>query len=272
MKDAKMTKRRNFAYGLLIFSSFLIYVIITSSKNLYTAEKTTFYSFVTFGNLTDLASTMEYYFYTYAAMQILLVFFMKKMNTKWFLTLTVGMSAIVTTFVAFTSNVTQHYIIFSLNGIFQAGLWGGLIKIISMYLPARLLPLANQLLTTGPALSGALAYGVAAAFGDNWKLPFMLFGIVILASVVTYFIAVTYASKFPKEESLIHIVNADGSEEDVSSEAENDFIHLDSKHRVVIFYIMSAIVGFLLGIAGAIYYDRWLRARGGLSFTIVRKF
>ena len=34
----------------------------------------------------------------------------------------------------------------------------------------------------------------------------------------------------------------------------------------------AAGVGFLLGILGAVGYDRRLRARGGLSFTIVRLF
>ena len=34
----------------------------------------------------------------------------------------------------------------------------------------------------------------------------------------------------------------------------------------------AAAVGFVLGIAGAILYDRRLRARGGLSFTITRLF
>ena len=34
----------------------------------------------------------------------------------------------------------------------------------------------------------------------------------------------------------------------------------------------AAVVGFLLGILAAIGYDRRLRARGGLSFTIVRLF
>ena len=33
-----------------------------------------------------------------------------------------------------------------------------------------------------------------------------------------------------------------------------------------------AIAGFVVGILGAIWYDRRLRARGGLSFTIVRVF
>lgn len=34
----------------------------------------------------------------------------------------------------------------------------------------------------------------------------------------------------------------------------------------------AATAGFILGILGAISYDRRLRARGGLSFTIVRLF
>lgn len=33
-----------------------------------------------------------------------------------------------------------------------------------------------------------------------------------------------------------------------------------------------AVLGFVIGIAAAVVYDRRLRARGGLSFTIVRVF
>ena len=34
----------------------------------------------------------------------------------------------------------------------------------------------------------------------------------------------------------------------------------------------AAVIGFVAGIAAAIWYDRRLKARGGLSFTIVRLF
>ena len=34
----------------------------------------------------------------------------------------------------------------------------------------------------------------------------------------------------------------------------------------------AAAAGFVLGILGAMGYDRRLRARGGLSFTIIRLF
>ena len=33
-----------------------------------------------------------------------------------------------------------------------------------------------------------------------------------------------------------------------------------------------ALIGFFAGVAAAIGYDRYLRARGGISFTIVRLF
>ena len=62
MESTVVSKRRNRAYWLLIISSFVLYVTMTSAKNLYVAEKTTFYSLGAFGNLTDLAATMEYYF------------------------------------------------------------------------------------------------------------------------------------------------------------------------------------------------------------------
>ena len=60
--EGLMEKRRKRAYILLIFSSVFLYLTLTASKNLYSAEKTTLYSLGTFGNLTDLATTMEYYF------------------------------------------------------------------------------------------------------------------------------------------------------------------------------------------------------------------
>ena len=127
MEIENNTKGRSFAYGLLIFASVFLYVILTGSKNLYTAEKTTLYGLGTFGNLTDLASTMEYYFYTYAAMQIALIFFVKKINIKWFLTVTIALSAVMTVIVPFTNEIGQHYILFSINGVLQAGIWGCLL-------------------------------------------------------------------------------------------------------------------------------------------------
>lgn len=263
-----MEKRRSRAYVLLIFASVFLYLTLTASKNLYSAEKTTLYGLGTFGNLTDLATTMEYYFYTYAATQIALAFFIKKINIKWFLAVTVGISAILTVLVSFTSGIGQHYIIFAINGILQAGIWGILLKILSVYLPMRLLPIANQIMSAAPAAASAIAYGVAALFGDNWKLPFFILGLLLLFCVVLYTVSVNIVAKFPKDMSTHHIVMSDGTEADVSDEEENDFIHLDSKHRVAVFYAVSIFIGFIVT---SIYFmvnnslDIYLKEIGGFG-------
>ena len=250
MDELILTKRRNRAYWFLIVASFFLYLVLTSSKNLYSAESLTLAN--AFGTGADdkeirgrLADTMQYYFYTYAVMQVALIFFMKRMNIKWFLTLTLGVSAILTILVGFTDTIAQHYMIYISNGFLQAGIWGCLLKMLGVYLPARLLPRANQVMSAGPASAGAAAFGVAAAFGDNWRYPFIYLGALVLASVILYFFAVTYMAKFPKENEVRHIVHADGSEEDVCFEDENDFIHLVSKKRVIGFYAISMMMGFL---------------------------
>ena len=195
---AKEDKRRLTAYRFLIFASFFLYIILTASKNIYVAEKLSLVETGKFGTLTDLASTMEYYFYTYAATQIILCFFMKKLNIKWFLTIMLSISGVLTIVIAFTQNITQQWIIFAINGIAQAGIWGCVLKILGKYLPEKMLPSANKLMTSGPAVAGVIAYGTSAAFGDNWPIPFILLGSLLLFAVATYFISVTVVSKYPR--------------------------------------------------------------------------
>lgn len=268
MEEKIDIKRRKFAYFLLIFSTIFLYVSLTGAKNLYSSEKTTLYELGIFGNFTDLATTMEYYFYTYAAMQIFLIFFVKKINIKWFLTATLGISALLIGAVPFTENITQHYVLYAINGVLQAGIWGCLLKVLSMHLPSRLLPIANQIMSAGPAVSGAVGYGVAAAFSENWKLPFILMSLLLLAAVAIYCISVTYIERFPKEIEMHHVVHSDGTEEDVSDDDENDFIHLDSKKRVIMFYALSTLLSLLFT---TLYFsvsnnlDVYLKEIGGFS-------
>jgi len=268
MTETLDVRKRKIAYFFLIFSTIFLYVSLTGAKNIYSSEKTTLYELGIFGNFTDLATTMEYYFYTYAAMQIFLIFFVKKINIKWFLTATLGISALLIGAVPFTDDIVQHYVLYAVNGVLQAGIWGCLLKVLSLHLPLRLLPLANQIMSAGPAVSGAVGYGVAAAFGENWKLPFILMSLILLAAVATYFISVTYMEKFPKEIEMHHVVHSDGTEEDVSDDDENDFIHLDNKKRIILFYALSTLLSFLFTL---LYFavnnnlDVYLKEIGGFS-------
>jgi predicted MFS family arabinose efflux permease len=123
-------------------------------------------------------------------------------------------------------------------------------------------------MSAGPAAASAIAYGVAALFGDNWRLPFFVLGVLLLFCVILYTISVNIVAKFPKDMSTHHVTHSDGSEAEVSDEEENDFIHLNSKKRVVVFYAVSIFIGFIVT---SIYFmvnnslDIYLKEVGGFS-------
>ena len=262
MKNINYKKSHKFIYYLLIICSFFTYVSLTASKSIYTANKTTLYSLGIFGNLTDLATTFEYYFYTYAIMQVFLAFFMSKINVKWFLSITVGISAILTSLMAFTNTITEHYIIYTVNGILQAGVWGCLFKNLSKYLPKDFLSIGNGVMSAGPTTSYALSYVVTALFGEDWRTPFLMMGIVLFVSVILYFISATLVSKIKSndEEKTIN--------EQTSIKNENPLVKFSSTKSVISFYICSLVIGFIIT---SVYFmlnnnvDFFLKEVGGFT-------
>ncbi len=260
---------RNFAYKFLIFTSFFLYVVLYASRNLYVAEKTTLES-VGIGSLTQITATMEYYFYSYAIMQVIICFFMSKVNVKWLITITISVSSVLTILVAFATNVAQHWCLFIAMGVCQACIWGALLKNLGKYLPEKMLASANVTMASGPSMGFVLSYVVAALFGEDWTTPFIVLGIVLIVCIIVYFYAVTLASKFPRHIELRHVVHEDGTEEDVAS-VDNDFIHLNNKKRVVWFFIFSALVGLLFaGLYSAVTnnLDLFLKQIGGFDNTL----
>ncbi|MBR1983117.1 MAG: MFS transporter [Clostridia bacterium] len=257
------TEKRSIFYYFLIISSFFTYVALTTSKSIYTANKTTLYSLGIFGNLTDLATTFEYYFYTYAIMQLFLAFFMKKINVKWFLCITVGISAILTSLMAFTNTITQHYLIYTVNGILQAGVWGCLFKNLSKYLPQKFLGIGNGVMSAGPTTSYALSYVITALFDENWRTPFMLMGIVLFVAVVVYFISVTIISKLDRS----WVTKQNYNTQSLKTE-ENPLIKFSSKKGVITFYVLTPIIGFIIT---SVYFmlstnvDFFLKEVGGFT-------
>ena len=240
MEESLIKKKCTRASVFLIFASLFLYVAVTSATGLYTAEKTTLYTLGKFGNLTNLATTLELYYYTYAAMQIFLIFFIRKVNIKWFLTLTLASSAVLIASVSVTNGINQHYLIYAVNGVFQAGTWGCLLKMLSVHIPSRLLPLANQVISAGPALSGGASYTVAAAFGENWKTSFLFMGLFLFFATLLYFVSVTRIERLPKEAEALPL-----SDTGTVDECGNDFINLKNKKRIVVFYAVSMLMGFL---------------------------
>ena len=85
----------------------------------------------------------------------------------------------------------------------------------------------------------------AAAFGDEWRAPFAVLGVILLLAVVLYYIMESRVCRIHRQESA-NSVSTDEKPELRSSEEDNDFIHLDSKVRVFVFYIVAAIMSFLV--------------------------
>ena len=256
------TKRQSRAYALLIASTFFLYIILTGAKNLYVAQKTTLQQLGTFGSFTDLAATMEYYFYTYAVMQIFLAFFMSKINVKWFLAFTLGISAVITVLMAFTNTIVSHWVLYTVNGAMQAGVWGCSIMLLGKYLPSRELSIGNALMTSAPAVAGVVSYGFAATFGENWRLPFIILGIVLLVAVLLHFLSVSIVEKFPRPIRT--------QEKGADDKTDNDFIHLDSNKRKIVFYVLSIVMGF--AVTGLFFtvnntLDIFLKQIGGFNNT-----
>ena len=243
MKTKELSEsRKNVSYVLFIIASFFLYIILTGSKNLYVAEKTTLNT-LGFGSLTELALTMEYYFYAYALTQVVLIFFIKKINVKWFLTVTVSASALLTVYVAFSQSLVEHYVIYIANGFLQAGIWSCLFKLFGEYLPMRFLPFANKLMASGPAVAGIISYGFAAAFGDEWRTPFATLGVILLLAVVAYFVTESRVYRIQKGDVKQRLSSTN---EVTADEEDNDFIHLDSKLRILVFYVVSSVMSFLV--------------------------
>ena len=222
---------------LLIASAFLTYIAITTSRLLYNSEKLTLIeeNIVT---LTDAANVYNVFTITYAVAQIALAFVMKRLNLKRYIFFTIVGSALVTSFMMFADELVSHYVIFAMMGILQAGYWSSNLKLLSVYLPSSMLPAASAVMTTGPAIAGALSFGVAALFGSDWRTPFLTMGILTVLSVVLYTLSLS---------SLDHVREANmklGSQKKEDEHLLPDtYSYFETKWGVLIFYAFSILVG-----------------------------
>lgn len=235
----KSDRKKTITYWLLIISVFLLYTLLSGATNLYNAEKT---SMIEEGfSQTDIFSTMEYYFYTFAITQIFLVFVIKKINIKWFLTITIALSSILLILMSLTNTVIEQWIIYILSGALQAGIWGCSLKTLSLYLPTKLLTKANMLMSSAPAIAGIIAFATATLFGDNWRLPFVVLGFLVFLCVVFFFVACSMVKKYPRDLTLNSSDNVKKTQN-----KQDDFININSKKKIILLYVFSILFAFLI--------------------------
>ena len=125
-------------FKLLIAACFSLYTAMMCAKSVFVAELVTFIAETGVDKVTaSLANT--YYFITYAVVQVFLAFFMNKLNVRRYLVVTVPVAAVCGIAVAFAGNdIVLIWVLFAIQGAFQAGIYAGCMYVLSTYLPQSL--------------------------------------------------------------------------------------------------------------------------------------
>ena len=188
----------------LIWIGFILYVLITGGKNIYTAEIVTLIDvFNATKAQVTLAST--YYFVTYAIAQVVMVFIISKLNLRYFVSISAILTAIAIILIGSSTSLNAIYVISGLNGIFTVGIFVGIMAILSKSVPASLLPYSNKVMSIGGSLYNVLAYGLPALFVDFglWRVPFFIAGGLSMVFGVLFFIALTKMKKYNVEKATV---------------------------------------------------------------------
>ncbi len=179
------------------------------------------------------------YYGTYSIGQIILAPFIKKVNMKWFITVTVLLSGISFSLIGIADSLWQLYVIFGLNGFLQTGIWGGVMFFVGKYIPHELLGFSSKFLGTAMGCGTALTYGASAFFVvvASWKMTFVFFAALTVLSVFIFAISLRNAQKHlssvSKIASVEHIIEKE--EERDSYDAETTFENRSSLLFRIIF-------------------------------------
>lgn len=220
----------------LIWAGFFMYVLMMGSKNVYTAEVAAIQ--LAFGkSKAETSLAMTYYFITYAIGQLAIAPLFSKINIKIYLTVTAGLSSLLTVLIGFAPSMGLLYVLCTVNGALQAGIYSGVMAIISKYAPAKLLPYANRVMSAGGAIYGVLSYGLPAIFVGFgfWNVPFILLGIIFAVSVVVFFISAQNMKKYPPEIS-------ENKGKIISKENVPMYINVSTTSKKVKYFVVMALL------------------------------
>ena len=249
-------------FKLLVAACFILYTAMMSVKNVFGAELVTFIDKMHTDKFNaSLATT--YYFVSYAAVQVVLAFFMNRLNVRTYLLVTVPVAAISGILVAFSANMTEVWVLFAIQGAFQAGVYAGCMYILSIYLPTEMTSAANGLMQAGFAIGNTIAYAVCALFValDVWTVPYILFGALFILSAVFFGVITAKAAKrFPdatKRRKDLKDNQKDTREHDSELSFNKGLFTLKNSKQRFWFYFWSVVYSLL---ATTLYYaiNNWV--------------
>ncbi len=137
------------------------------------------------------------YYVSYAVFQVLLAIFIKKINIKKVFFISIILSSVTYTLLAFVGNLWVLWSVMAINGALQAPHWSGCIYFIAKYMRKEYVGKANAFLAITNPLGTALSAGVVALFVyfNAWKLSFVVFGVGMILSAFLFKYAELQAEK-----------------------------------------------------------------------------
>lgn len=186
--------------NLLIFMCLFMYLMMMAAKSIFTSEiEVVSEVFGTKKSVTSLANL--YYYATYALMQVVLVFLLDKINIKIYLGITVTISALISISIGVVGSIGAEigfiFVMFTINGFMQAGIYGCSIKLFNKYLSKEYFFKGVKLLSVAQIIATVLSYGLSSLFVaiDRWALPFIIIGGAFMGSALIFVLSVGVVTK-----------------------------------------------------------------------------
>lgn len=201
---AKSEKRIVFG---LILSCWFVYVCSMCMKMAYSGAMASIKQEYGVSNVTaSLPLTLYYSFY--AGIQFILALIMTRINLKIYMAVTFTVSGLLFIAVFLFSPMWFIGTALAINGITLGAVWCGSVFIFGKFLSQKTMSNALLFMAIGFSFGSALSYGISAlAVGlGNWRISFLIFGIMFLLSTAYMFYALLRAEKAgikPKEEKVI---------------------------------------------------------------------
>lgn len=245
----KMDKAKKSICLKFLFACYFFYLISIVLKMVYSAEIVEIIAAFPGATKASVGTGLTAYYFVYTAAQLIVAFIINKINIKAFMTVTTVLSALSFGAIYFSGELWQLYIILGLNGVFQSGVWGGVMYFVGKYVPREMAAFSSSLMSTGMALGTALAYGLSAFFVAvaDWRWTFVFFAAI---SLVTLVIFLVFLKKIDAKSGAAH------PEIDLSKEPEKKKlpaiphgVHGSGMNAAL---IMLIVIAFF---AGCVYYS-----------------
>ena len=252
--EDKAQKKR---YVFLMAACFAVYSLSYAVKMAFTSQVETMMA-VFNADKVQAGLVNTYYFIAYALTQVILSLFIGRINVKKYLLITTPLSVAVFVCVPFLAEIRQVWYVFAVGGITQAGIYAGIMLILSKYLPFSMLGAANKLMTLGTAVSLVFIYGLSALFvGINfWQGTFFVSCGLMGASIVALaFALVQFKGK--GINTSVTDKERESKEKTVTGSEDKPFMVLSGKKDKAVFYVFHCLIGLL---ACSLYYGvfNWL--------------